>query len=337
MSRRTCFALAVVFSTVASLGPGGCGGQQPPQVGSGARTADGSPAPPANQPAGHTTTEQPSPPSTPVKRKIIYTAAVDVVVGDLDAARGEVDKLLAKYEGYVAKSDVRNDTGSRRTATYTLRVPVDSFRPLMDALLALGTAERNAVDSQDVTEEYFDLDARIKTLRAEEEVLNKLLRESGSRDDVLKTREQITRIAEQIKQAEVRLNTLSKLAALSTVNLTLKEIKDYKPPTAPTFGERVSRRFGGSWEAFVGFVQDVALFAVGLTPWLPVLVPLGIGGFFAGRKLVRAMNAPPTPHPHWHPRRAHPVAEPPRATAGHDAPADAQGLEPPPGEAPRPE
>ena len=277
----------------------------PPAPDSTEAKQSGGAQPAENQPADPNT-----PSTTPTKRKIIYTATVDVVVENLDTARAEVEKLLSKYEAYVAKSDVRNDPGTRRVATYTLRVPVDQFRTMMDGLLALGTPERNAVDSQDVTEEFIDVQARLKTLKAEEEVLNKLLKESGSRDDVLKTREQIRLIRSDIERAQARLDYLSKLTALSTINLTLKEIKDYKPPTTPTFTERVSRRFGGSWESLISFIQDLALFAVGTAPWLPILIPLGIGGFWMMRRISRAANTTPRHLAHRMDSSAHFVVPP---------------------------
>lgn len=293
MPRRIVLSLGLLVASIASFGANGCGGASPPgSAPSGEATGvhrEAVPQPPqADKKDGGNASEG----NAQVDRKIIYTATLDVVVKDLDAARAEVERRLADCKGYVAKSEARNDAGSRRTATYTLRVPVDRFRALVDALLELGTPERNAVDSQDVTEEYIDVQARIKNLKAEEEVLNKLLKESGSRDEVLKTREQIRTIRGDIERAQARLDYLSKLTALSTINLTLREIKDYKPPAAPTFRTRVSHTFENSWESFVEFLQSLALVAVALTPWLPLLVPGGLIGLWLLRKLWRAANTP---------------------------------------------
>lgn len=229
--------------------------------------------------------------ATPVERKIIYTGTLDVVVKDLDAARAEVEKWIDTYKGYVAKSEVKGDIGSRRTATFTIRVPVENFKPLTAELAKLGTPERNVVDSQNVTEEFVDVQARIKNLKAEEEILNKLLKESGSRDEVLKTREQIRIIRGDIERAQARMDYLAKLSAMSTVNLTLREIKDYKPPTAPTFGNRASQTFERSWDSLVDAGQGAALGVVALVPWVPVLLPLGVGAVWMFRKGLRQYNA----------------------------------------------
>jgi hypothetical protein len=240
------------------------------------------------------------------QRHIIFTATLNVVVKDLDAATPEVEKLVAGHNGYVAKSEVKGDTGSRRTATYTLRVPAAGFKALNEGLLALGIPERNAVDSQDVTEEFVDVQARLKNLRAEEETLNKLLKESATRAEVLQTREQIRQIRGEIERAQGRLDYLSKLTTLSTVYLTLREIKDYKPPTTPTFGSRIGDTFGNSWGALVDFGQGLVLVVVALAPWAPIWVPVVVALWWA-RRTFRATQ---TDRPR-RPLRAEAVAEGP--------------------------
>jgi hypothetical protein len=194
----------------------------------------------------------------------------------------------------VARAERRTDSGARRSATYTLRVPVGQFQPLVDGLAALGHAERNALDSQDVTEEYYDVNARLKNLKEQEANLTQMQRDRQKEkfEDFLKIGDRIREIRLEIDRVEGRLKYLSTMTALSTVHLTLKEIKDYKPPTAPTFGDRATRTLGGSWEALVRFGEGVALAAVALVPWLPVLVPVGLVGVVLIRRAKRAQPAP---------------------------------------------
>jgi hypothetical protein len=294
MSRRLVLAVLLATGPV-PLAVGGCGEQKVREAAPARIQREGGDA---GKPAGGAT------PPAPTDRKIIYTATLDVVVDDLTAARAEVDRLLAARKGFVAKSEVRTDPGTRRSATYTLKVPVDGFRPLVDELAALGTPERNAVDSQDVTEEYVDVDARVKNLKEQEAKLNELLKERRKEEkleDVLRIGDRIGEVRQQVERAEGRLKYLATTAALSTVNLTLREIKDYVSPTAPTFAARVGRTFRESWEGVVSFAEGVALAAVALTPWLPVLVPAGFAGWWLLRRsrwrivLARPAEAPAPP------------------------------------------
>jgi hypothetical protein len=226
-----------------------------------------------------------------VERKIIYTAHIDVVVKDLEAAMAEVKQLIQGHKGYIAKSEVRGQVGQRRTAEYVLRVPVSNFNALQEALLQLGFAERNALESQDVTEEYVDIEARLQVLKREEETLNKLLLESASRSDLLQTRDHILQVRSQIERAQGRLNLLSRLTALSTIYLKLREEQNYQPPAskaAPTLGERIRVTFRNSWDSFLNFLTQCILTAVALTPWLPVIIPAGLLLVWFGRRRIHA-------------------------------------------------
>ncbi len=248
---------------------------------------DSQPPAPSGSAAGGD--DKAAPPIT-VDRKIIYTAHLSIVVQNLDQATEEVLRLVEGHKGYVAKSEITGQLGQRRQAVFTLRVPVGSFRPFREGLLQLGVVERNTLDTRDVTEEYVDIEARIRNLQEEEQALNKLLRESATRAEVLQTRQEIVRVRTEIDRLQGRLNLLNNLTALSTVHLTLREEQDYKPPVTPavpTFRERVEQTFVRSWQRFVEFLQGVVLLATALTPWLLLIVPMGLVGGWLVRRAIR--------------------------------------------------
>jgi hypothetical protein len=227
--------------------------------------------------------------ASPTPPMIVYTATLDVIVKDLEVAGPEVEKLVAGHNGFVAKSEVKSDSGTRRTATYTLRVPVAAFTPLKQGVLALGTPERNSVDTQDVTEEFIDVEKRIKNLMEQEAALNELLKEKRREEkleDIIKVSDRIYLVRGDIERAQGRRNYLQNRVQLSTIYVTLREIKDYKP-TATTFGTRISDTFRKSWEGLVDFGEGSVLVAVSLAPWAPIWVPALVALVWAGRRLIR--------------------------------------------------
>lgn len=256
------------------------------------------------QPAGAVKADAPEP---PIARKIIYTAHIEVVVKDLDITMKDVEQLIATHKGYIAKSETLGSAGSKRTATWTLKVPVEQFRTVVAALAALGNTTRNSSDSQDVTEEFVDLLARIKNMKAEEETLNKLLKDQAVRlDDVLKIREQIAKVRGDIERAEGRLKYLGAMAAMSTVNLTAREDASYVPPTAPTFTTRIDNTFANSFSALTEFGKGFVLLVVALAPWLPFILVGLFGLRWVVRRLIRFGQNDSRPAP----PRARPVAAP---------------------------
>jgi hypothetical protein len=212
-------------------------------------------------------------PVQPIPRKIIYTAEVKLVVDDLPRAEEQLRHLIKQSGGFVAQSELSGSAGSRRSGHWRLRVPVDGFDAFMAEIVKLGFPEVNKTDSQDVTDQYYDLEARIKNRKSEEESLRKLLEEThGKMEDILAVRRELNQVRGDIDQKEGQLRRLANLSSLTTVNVTLREEKDYVPPQSPTFGSNLADTFAGSLEALQKLGRGVVLGIVALVPWLPVLL-----------------------------------------------------------------
>ena len=294
MTRRTLLPMAVVL--MAALG---CDAKSPNAAFKTAREAPTASAPPARFNEAAQADAGPAPggkpqAEPPIERKIIFNGHLELVVKDFDAARVEVTALIDTNKGYFAKSEVVGDAGTKRTGTFTIKVPAEKFQATVNALTKLGVAARNSTDSQDVTEEFVDVAARVRNLKAEEEVLNRLLRDAAGRlEDLFKIREQVRQNREQIERAEGRLKALTALAAMSTIVLTIREEVNYVPPTvaaAPTFGGRVRGAFAESFGLLRSAGEWLVIVLVAAAPWLP----LAVGAGLLLRWGVRAAMTPPT-------------------------------------------
>ncbi|MCZ2343307.1 MAG: DUF4349 domain-containing protein [Bacteroidales bacterium] len=268
--------------------------------------------------AGQAAEAKPAADQDAISRKIIYNASLEVVVQDLTETTKQIEKLILEQKGYIAKSDSSGDTGARRTATWVLKIPAEQFRFTMNALAALGTPVRNSSDSQDVTEEFLDLQARVKNLKAEEEALNKMVREAATLDAILKIRREITELRGNIERAEGRLKYLATMSAMSTITLMAREDAAYVPPTLPeppTFLSRVQETFSKSSTQLRNFGESVGLIVVALVPWLPLLLV----GVWLLRRVIRSI--PDSRVPMSTPQPSHqPIAVAPSAAAAPESP-----------------
>ena len=226
------------------------------------------------------------------ERKIIYTARVELHVANLDEARGQLDALLVEMKGYVAKSDEIGRAGGIRSGTWKVRVPVARFQDFLTRVKTFGELVNQSADAQDVTEEFVDTEARLKNLKAEEAVLNKLLQEKAqSTADLLAFRQQISGVREQIERYQARLDTLSRLTALTTIDVIMREDKKYVPESAPSFGTSAGRTFGDSVGALESLGKGLVLAAIALAPWLPIiLIALLVVRWTVRRSMARARS-----------------------------------------------
>jgi hypothetical protein len=210
------------------------------------------------------------------KRKIVYRAQVDLVVEEFTPLPERIEAAVKDHGGFISASTVTGSPGTPRSGRWTIRVPVDQFAGFLAAARQLGEVRSIHSTSDDVTAEYYDIEARIRNKQQEEERLLKLLAEAtGKLEEILTVERELSRVRGEVEQAQGRMRMLKDVTELTTVTVSVTEIKNYVPEQAPTYGTRVRRAWDSSSAALVRTLQALSLVAVALVPWLPVpLVPL---------------------------------------------------------------
>ena len=222
-----------------------------------------------------------------IERKIVYTADVDVVVEEFDQVPSRVKELVEQHSGYIAKSNIRGTPGSPRSGEWTIRVPVVDYEKFLAAARDLGEVRSVRTDSDDVTAEFYDIEARIRNKEQEEDRLRKHLDDStGKLEDILNVEREISRVRGEIEQMEGRMRVLKDLTSLTTINLQVDEIKDYVPEGDPTYSTRVRRAFAKSITALVVAAKAASIAIVAAVPWIAVLLAL-LAVVYLLRPLIR--------------------------------------------------
>jgi hypothetical protein len=211
-------------------------------------------------------------------RKIIYDAQLSLVVNDLSPLDNEIPNLVKQFGGFVADSSDNGNTGYQRTATWRVRIPMGGFDSFLSAAAKLGVTESRRITSQDVSEEFVDLEARITNEKRLEERIVKLLEDpDGKLKEVIEVERELARVRGSIEQMEGRLRYLTDRTDLTTVTITAREERDYVPPEAPTFANRIRSAWSDSLLGLRSFGENAAVAAVSVSPWLilagVVLVP----------------------------------------------------------------
>jgi hypothetical protein len=229
---------------------------------------------------------RPLPSSNTLQRKIIYTADVELVVEEFNSIPSQVETLVEDFEGYIAGSTVTGTPGHPRSGKWTIRVPVERYGKFLTAVQKLGEVHRVSSDSKDVSEEYYDLETRISNKERQEARLLELLADAtGKLEEVLSVERELARVREEIERMKGRVRVLNDLTSLTTVELSITEIKDYVPEEAPTYVVRVRRAFEGSINSLASAVVELSILVVAVLPWLGVLlVPAIVTVLFVRRR-----------------------------------------------------
>ena len=223
-----------------------------------------------------------------VSRQIIYRATLLLYVQDFGAADRQIQKLIKDTGGYVAQFREDRPSGSIRGGKWTARVPGEKFNAFVDAVCRLGVADHREVQSEDVTEEYVDINARLKNKQAlESRLLELVAKRTDAIHDVVALENELARVREEIERIQGRLRYLADRVALTTVEITAYERRDYHPPEA-TLAGRIAHTFCLSLDSLRDCAEAVLLVFVALLPWVLVLIVISAPIFLLRWRLLRA-------------------------------------------------
>ncbi len=210
-------------------------------------------------------------------RRIIYTANVDAVVEDFESVPAKVAELAEQFGGFVASSNVHGQPGQPRRGNWTIRVPVEQYEGLLSQARQLGEVRSLISNSKDVSEEYYDIEARIRNkLKTEARIVALLEEATGNLEQVLVVEQKLDQVREEIERMQGRLRVLTDQTSLATVTIAVEQIAGYQPHEEPTYGTRVSRAFRTSLHTLITTAADLSIMVVALAPWLAVFVVLGV-------------------------------------------------------------
>lgn len=199
------------------------------------------------------TTEQQS------TRKIIYTSSYEIRTKDYDASVVALNTICAKYGAYFENASTYGGyDGVERRSNYTVRVPVQNYNSFVSEAGSIGVIVSSNQNNRDVTEQYYDTEARLESAKIREERVLEILKNAAKLDDVLALERELSDIRYEIETYTGSLRKLDSLVSYATVTITLRETSEAVVPKTQvlTFGERVSRGFASGIENFIDDIQD---------------------------------------------------------------------------------
>lgn len=211
-------------------------------------------------------------------RKRIRRAEIELAVEDGPRAFAEIRALTERSGGFVDAADLaRPDDGEGFSGTIVIRIPADGLDDVVDAVAALAVKEPNVhLSTDDVTEEFIDLEARLKNLRILEAELQELLAEVREANDpdtaqLFTVFERLRQVRDEIEQIEGRRRLLEEQVSLSTVTIHLRQQPD--AAAVPSDPWRPGQVLAEATSVLLTTLRGIANVAI----WIGVVaVPIGL-------------------------------------------------------------
>jgi hypothetical protein len=227
-------------------------------------------------------------------RLIIKNASISLEVVNVGEAEAAIRQTAARLGGFVV-STTTYGTGDAMMSTIVFRVPAARFDEALSGVegLAKKVLSRN-ISGEDVTEEYVDLESRLRNLEATRDRLFDLLQRTDKVEDALRVNQALSDVQEQIERIKGRMQYLQRSAAMSTITAELRPV----PPPPSIIEEDAWQPINVAREALrglLGFGQELVNLLIVLGIWTPVWLPVVLFGRWSWRKITRGGKKPEQP------------------------------------------
>ncbi len=227
-----------------------------------------------------------------INRKIIYTAKLDIVVKNYQDTLNHIQTKVADYGGYIVESNMSKSEGDDTTNGYiTVRIPQEEFREFIQ-LVEDGSSNvlESSISGQDVTEEYVDLESRLKSKRVVEERLLSFMEKAEKTEDLLTISNDLASVQEEIEEIMGRMKYLDNRAELATVTIHIQEnnvsLTTMSDKDLNTW-DQTKQQFVKSINMLLSFFSSLFIFLVGNLPVLLLLGVIGVLTYWIVQKVRR--------------------------------------------------
>lgn len=202
------------------------------------------------------------PASPNFERKLIKTGHLNMEVATLSELDKTVAEFAQKYNGYVTNSSMYENGFDA-----TVRIPNRYFEEAMNSAGDLGKVKYRSVNSQDVSEDFYDLQTRLETKKTMQEKLESYLSSAKDMKDLLEVERQLNMVTTEVESMEGRMKRLSNQIDYSTI---------YMGMSLPTGYDNSGFNWPDLGESFREFGYNIVKFGAGLLMFLFYLVVYGI-------------------------------------------------------------
>jgi len=225
-------------------------------------------------------------------RKIVKSGSITIETKTFDKAVSTLTENLQKAGGYIENSSTTgstlNDENSfkNRSAKFVLRIPKQNYEPFISDAGNIGNITHTSNTGEDVTSQYFDTDAHVKSLKVKEERLIELLKKTGELKDILTLETELNNTRFQIESLTGNLKKWDSMVQYSTITIDIQEVEKITEAKQTSFWGKIKNTFNDSLKALLSILQGILIVLVSLLPFLPILIPI----FFLVRYLIKRNN-----------------------------------------------
>lgn len=235
------------------------------------------------------------------ERKLIKTVSINAETEHYDDLIPALDERIVALGGYVESRETGNYSRDRRWSRMTVRIPADQLSEFIAHVGENANVLSTSEQTQDVTLQYADTEAKITALKTEQNRLLELLAQAQNLSEILEIEARLSDVTYELERYESQKRSYDNRIVYATVTLSIQEVRTLTPVEEPTVWKRIRDGFLNSLESVGDGLVDVFVLVTAGSPYL-VIYGLVIWGIVAlirklRRKPQKIKQSPPSQTP----------------------------------------
>lgn len=229
--------------------------------------------------------------NTQDKRMIIRSGTMNLEADNFGETEAKVKQISSGLGGYITNSSAVVNPSGKKQGAVTIRVAADKFDALIDELGKIGKVMNQNINGQDVTEEFMDSEARLKTQQELESRLLTLLSEkTANLSAVVEVEQKLASVRENIEKTQGRLRMLKDKASYSTLTVSIFEPAILNTSSGGGFFYELGLGIEKGLSGFTSVLSGIITFIIALSPILAIfgLLIYIVVRYIKKRRLVKA-------------------------------------------------
>ena len=215
-----------------------------------------------------------------IDKKIQKNANLSIEVKDIEKSLDKAKQIISTFNGEIISTSSGGMDFGQPYANIRLRVPSEKLNDAVEALKKISSKILSEnIYTNDVTEEFIDIEAKLNIMKSTEKRFNDLLNEAKNVEEVIQVEKELMRIRGEIDSLQGRIKYLTTTTDNSQLNIYMIE----EMPISGGDDWNINDSFDDSLRNFVSFTKSMADFLIGIIVFMPILIILGLGTFFGYR------------------------------------------------------
>lgn len=204
-------------------------------------------------------------------RKVIKTASLSLETENYSSFITALNQKISQYDAYVIYLSANTNSDSSKDAHISVMVPSEKLEDFLTEMGTIATVESKAINTNDITDSYSEVDGKIKALETEEKSLLALLEKADKLEDIIKIQDRLSEVRGSLEANRAQLKNYNEQVDYSQTDVYVCEVSRVIAKSNGSFSQEVKTKFVNSLYDLGNTFKNIAAFILGKSPYIVLI------------------------------------------------------------------